>query len=40
MIREHFQDSGEDAYSMYYHLDESILDSPLPTNRIAKQLGP
>jgi len=39
VVREHYQDSGEDAYSMYYHLDESVLEAPATMNRIAKQLG-
>ena len=39
VLREHFQDSGEDAYGMLYHLDESGLEASMPTNRIAKQLG-
>jgi [ribosomal protein S18]-alanine N-acetyltransferase len=39
VIREHFQDTGEDGYGMLYHLDESIFDEHVPSNRIAKQLG-
>jgi ribosomal-protein-alanine N-acetyltransferase len=39
VLREHFPDTGEDAYTMLYLLDESVLDSPLPANRIARQLG-
>jgi ribosomal-protein-alanine N-acetyltransferase len=39
VLREHFPDSGEDGYTMLYHLDESVLDSPPPANRIARQLG-
>ncbi len=39
VVREHYQDSGEDAYSMHYHLDETVLDAPASLNRIAKQLG-
>ncbi len=39
VIREHFADTGEDAYGMLYHLDESVLQAPAPTNRIARQLG-
>lgn len=39
VIREHFADTGEDAYGMLHHLDESILHPPAPVNRIAKQLG-
>ncbi len=37
VVREHFPDTGEDAYLMNYLLDESILDEHVPTNRIAKQ---
>ena len=32
-------DTGEDAYSMQYHLDESLIEEDRPTNRIAKQFG-
>jgi [ribosomal protein S18]-alanine N-acetyltransferase len=40
VAREHYADSGEDAYLMQYHLDESVLEVERPTtNRIAKQLG-
>jgi ribosomal-protein-alanine N-acetyltransferase len=39
VIREHFQDTGEDAYGMHYHLDESLLEERTPANRIARQLG-
>src|SRR5262249_8926996 len=39
VMREYFQDTGEDAYGMLYHLDESTLEERLPANRIAKQLG-
>jgi ribosomal-protein-alanine N-acetyltransferase len=39
VIREHFQDTGEDGYGMLYDLDESIFDERVPSNRIAKQLG-
>jgi ribosomal-protein-alanine N-acetyltransferase len=37
--REHFADTGEDAYAMLYHLDESVLETERPVNRIAKQFG-
>jgi ribosomal-protein-alanine N-acetyltransferase len=37
VIREHYMDTAEDAYVMQYLLDESVLDEPTPTNRIAKQ---
>jgi [ribosomal protein S18]-alanine N-acetyltransferase len=40
VIREHYPDSGEDAYLMHYHLDESLLEEErVATNRIAKQYG-
>ena len=39
VIREHFQDSGEDAFAMHYDLDESVVEERMSTNRIAKQLG-
>jgi ribosomal-protein-alanine N-acetyltransferase len=40
VVREHYPDSGEDAYVMHYHLDESLLDDePITSNRIARQLG-
>jgi [ribosomal protein S18]-alanine N-acetyltransferase len=39
VVREHYPDTGEDAYSMQYHLDESIIEEDRPTNRIAKQFG-
>ncbi len=39
VLREHFQDTGEDAYLMHYLLDEAMPDEPAPVNRIAKQLG-
>ncbi|AMV36801.1 ribosomal protein S18-alanine N-acetyltransferase [Planctomyces sp. SH-PL62] len=39
VIREHFADTGEDAYGMLYHLDESILHPPATVNRIARQYG-
>src|SRR3954447_26874795 len=37
VVREHYPDTGEDAYVMQYLLDESVLDEPVPANRIAKQ---
>ena len=37
VVREHYTDTGEDAYYMTYMLDESILDDHVPANRIAKQ---
>ena len=39
VIREHFADTGEDAYGMLYHLDESVLQPPAGVNRIARQFG-
>jgi ribosomal-protein-alanine N-acetyltransferase len=40
VIREHFLDTGEDAYLMFYHLDESVIEEErVATNRIAKQYG-
>ena len=37
VAREHFADSGEDAYLMQYLLDESLIEDHVPANRIAKQ---
>ena len=37
VVREHFADTGEDAYLMTYLLDESIIEDHVPANRIAKQ---
>ena len=39
VAREHYQDTGEDAFVMQYLFDESALDEPILTNRISKQLG-
>ncbi len=39
VAREHYQDTGEDAFVMQYLFDESVLDEPIVTNRISKQLG-
>jgi [ribosomal protein S18]-alanine N-acetyltransferase len=39
VVREHYSDTGEDAYLMLYHLDESMIEDDRPTNRIAKQFG-
>lgn len=39
VLREYFPDTGEDGYTMLYHLDESVLESTPPANRIARQLG-
>lgn len=38
VAREHYPDTGEDAYQMQYLLDESVLDEHVPVNRIARQL--
>jgi ribosomal-protein-alanine N-acetyltransferase len=37
VVREYYQDTGEDAYVMQYLLDESELEEAVPANRIAKQ---
>ena len=37
VVREHFPDTGEDAYAMHYLLDETMLGDPIPNNRIARQ---
>jgi ribosomal-protein-alanine N-acetyltransferase len=37
VIREHYGDTGEDAYLMQYLLDESLIEDHVPANRIAKQ---
>ncbi|HMB06550.1 MAG TPA: ribosomal protein S18-alanine N-acetyltransferase [Isosphaeraceae bacterium] len=37
VVREYYQDTGEDAYTMVYMLDESVLEDPVSTNRIANQ---
>ncbi len=39
VAREHYLDTGEDAFVMQYLFDESVLDEPIVTNRISKQLG-
>ena len=41
VLREHYEDTGEDAFVMQYLLEDSLSDSPagLPVNRIARQLG-
>ena len=40
VAREHFEDTGEDAYLMQYLFDESMAEerSGMPVNRIARQL--
>ncbi len=37
VVREHYADTGEDAYLMNYLLDESVVEDHVPANRIAKQ---
>ena len=39
VVREHFQDTTEDAYLMNYLFDEVTVEEMVPANRIAKQLG-
>jgi ribosomal-protein-alanine N-acetyltransferase len=39
VVREHYPDTDEDAYSMLYHLDELVLEVPALNDRVAKQLG-
>lgn len=39
VIREHFADTGEDAYGMLYHLEDVLQAPPSVVNRIARQLG-
>ncbi len=40
VVREHFPDTGEDAFAMTYHMDEArLVDDRMAANRIAKQLG-
>ncbi len=40
VVREHFLDTGEDAYLMHYHMDESMIEEErVSANRIAKQYG-
>jgi [ribosomal protein S18]-alanine N-acetyltransferase len=39
VLREHYQDTGEDAFLMNYLFDESVADEPMAINRIAQQLG-
>jgi ribosomal-protein-alanine N-acetyltransferase len=38
VAREHFPDTGEDAFVMQYLLDESLIEDHAPANRIARQL--
>ncbi len=39
VARDHYQDTGEDAYVMQYLLDEATRDDSLAANRVAKQFG-
>jgi ribosomal-protein-alanine N-acetyltransferase len=39
VVREHFADTGEDAYGMLYHLEDMLQAPPSVVNRIARQLG-
>ena len=38
VAREHFPDTGEDAYLLQYLLDESLVEDHAPASRIARQL--
>ncbi len=39
VVRDFYEDTGEDAYVMQYYLDDAMGDEPrAPTNRIARQL--
>jgi ribosomal-protein-alanine N-acetyltransferase len=37
VAREYYPDTGEDGYLLQYLLDDSVLEEPVATNRIAKQ---
>ena len=37
VVREHYQDTAEDAYLMNYLFDEAVVEEAVPANRIAKQ---
>lgn len=39
VVREHFEDTGEDAFAMHYLYDDSMAEEPssVPVNRIARQ---
>ena len=39
VVREHYADTGEDAYSMQYHLDESILEEERPSQPDRQAIG-
>ena len=39
VVREHYQDTAEDAYLMNYTFEEVLVEEAVPANRIAKQLG-
>jgi [ribosomal protein S18]-alanine N-acetyltransferase len=38
VAREHFGDTGEDAYLMQYLLDESVIEEPVAADRVANPL--
>jgi ribosomal-protein-alanine N-acetyltransferase len=38
VAREHFPDTGEDAYMMQYLLDAALIEDHVPANRIARQV--
>ena len=38
VVREHYQDTAEDAYLMHYTFDESLVEEPVPASRTARQL--
>jgi ribosomal-protein-alanine N-acetyltransferase len=38
VVREHFGDTGEDAYLMQYFLDESLVEEPVALDRVANPL--
>jgi hypothetical protein len=38
VVREHFGDTGEDAYLMQYLLDESVIEEPVTADRVANPL--
>ena len=38
VAREHFGDTGEDAYLMQYLLDESVIEEPVSVDRVANPL--
>ena len=38
LVREHYGDTGEDAYLLQYLFDDSVIEEPVVTNRIARPL--